>query len=75
LQLVALEISTIFVDPEKHFFKRTNLESLPYAGHKNRTIIQQCWSNLSKNMIINGKYNDFITQINTKYKLSKCTLF
>lgn len=62
------------VDPEKlaaAIFLKEPIWNPRHDGHKNRTIIQQCWSDLSKEMIIDGKYNNYILYIIQikKYKL------
>ncbi|KAL4091715.1 hypothetical protein QTP88_026363 [Uroleucon formosanum] len=46
------------VDPEKlaaAVFLKEPIWNPCHAGHKNRTIIQQCWSDLSKEMIIDAE--------------------
>ncbi|KAL4131342.1 hypothetical protein QTP88_008673 [Uroleucon formosanum] len=45
------------VDPEKlaaAVFLKEPIWNPRHTGHKNRTIIQQCWSDLSKEMIIDA---------------------
>ncbi|KAL4083496.1 hypothetical protein QTP88_028812 [Uroleucon formosanum] len=60
LRLITFEkpTDTMSVDPEKlaaAVFLKEPIWNPRHAGHKNRTIIQQCWSDLSKEMIIDAE--------------------
>jgi hypothetical protein len=51
----------VSVDPEKlaaAVFSKEPIWNPRHAGRKNRTIIQQCWSDLSNKMIIDGKFTN-----------------
>lgn len=64
------------VDPEElaaAVFLKEPIWNPRHAGYKNKIVIQQCWSDLSKQMIVDDKYNNIIYYINlyhiNKYKI------